>query len=635
MGVFNRHVGQVTYPRMERQDLTQAQLGAFKFTPTDEVRPVFTNLSPLFSPTRHHASTQFSHFTNHDFNQHNLQVSTSPTRVDSTFFNTYIKPDLTNSRIRLGPNVVRAAVDGASPSHKSQHWDAEAFRQAIRSDIMQSNVSSQSILALSVYLADHTQQHQSFGNDCHSANSNLNPAVPIFSAATNGTGVDDSNALYTSLIRALASEQQAHQMTKHALESEKTARVEAETDAQKWLEHNRSLIGSVNLLKSVLQHNMKKEQEQAQQVETPSHHNRSKAPSSEETTILHDAVLNLNATPKDFDDGASIEQSNDDVVSFDLDIPDTPEYASLRKHFSDSTESVSQLQIEPMDSDQLISISSEETALHSVTVQSVKLSNKSLHNPTKDTEPTVLKNKPNTESLPTIMAMPFDVPVKWIQGGIFEDDQDKINHLGFVSAQRMTNFYKHPVRYLPRKSEKNLYRTVMIDFIPQGTEYAEILKNVRGGAIESVQLFDPIGSSTDFMTARIVFNYELGARSVYMHGQKTGLRIKGQKVRVWQVLEPTYPRNANLENEIFEEGYTRLLLIENATDTALAMLPTKLAYQFKAGFVINVTRSYDNLPMVEFTSVAECSRALHILINDADFGGSRFDFEEDPCCDAY
>ena len=59
--------------------------------------------------------------------------------------------------------------------------------------------------------------------------------------------------------------------------------------------------------------------------------------------------------------------------------------------------------------------------------------------------------------------------------------------------------------------DKNLFRTVMIDFIPIGSTYKDVLSQVCGGSLEQIQLFEPVGNVTNFMTARVVFNYELGA----------------------------------------------------------------------------------------------------------------------------
>lgn len=95
------------YPSMERQDLTQAQLGSFKFTPVDEVAPP-SHPHPLLLQ-QYHQALQNGGFFNHT-------VSSPDATNDPTFFNQQIKPSLDNSRLRLGPAAVRAAVECASTS---------------------------------------------------------------------------------------------------------------------------------------------------------------------------------------------------------------------------------------------------------------------------------------------------------------------------------------------------------------------------------------------------------------------------------------------------------------------------------------------------------------------------------------
>lgn len=101
-------------------------------------------------------------------------------------------------------------------------------------------------------------------------------------------------------------------------------------------------------------------------------------------------------------------------------------------------------------------------------------------------------------------------------------------------------FWQHPVRFLPNPTEKNLYRTVMIDYIPPGATYQDVLSHVRTGALESIQMFPPLRGSTDYFTARVVFAYERPAVSMVMRYQKRfnqgePVKINGTPVRIWQV----------------------------------------------------------------------------------------------------
>lgn len=58
----------------------------------------------------------------------------------------------------------------------------------------------------------------------------------------------------SSLLRALESEQEAHEVTKSQLEHEATHRREAEAETQRLAEHNKSLLNSIKLLQSTVKH---------------------------------------------------------------------------------------------------------------------------------------------------------------------------------------------------------------------------------------------------------------------------------------------------------------------------------------------------------------------------------------------
>lgn len=190
----------------------------------------------------------------------------------------------------------------------------------------------------------------------------------------------------------------------------------------------------------------------------------------------------------------------------------------------------------------------------------------------------------------------------------------------------------------------------MIDFIPFGTPYSDVLAEIRGGTIESVQLYGPIGCATDFVTARVVFTHELGAINLYkvgslaslyavanhiQRGQDPGINVNGKRVRVWQVLEPTYPKNKILEEDIHQNGHTRILIVNAPIDDIDQVLKRKLLPQITQGLVLDIGRSYDGVPIVEFTSIEEATKALHVLLDDREFAGSDFDFDEDYCATQY
>ena len=118
-------------------------------------------------------------------------------------------------------------------------------------------------------------------------------------------------------------------------------------------------------------------------------------------------------------------------------------------------------------------------------------------------------------------------------------------------------------------------------------------------------------------------------------GQDPGIRINGQQVRVWQVLEATYPKNRELEEAIYVNGHTRILIVEAPHDNIDEVLKRKLKKQIEAGLVLDIGRSHDGMPVVEFTSIEEATKALRRFLEDPVFGGSNFDFEDDYCAAKY
>ena len=116
------------YPPMERQDLNQSQLGSFKFTPVDPVTPIDTltltaknMLDQEFSRRQRVTEASASSAGPFQDNGSTLSSGRAPPQLmnsaaDTDFFNKHIKPDLEDSRLRLGPAAVRTAVDGGSPA---------------------------------------------------------------------------------------------------------------------------------------------------------------------------------------------------------------------------------------------------------------------------------------------------------------------------------------------------------------------------------------------------------------------------------------------------------------------------------------------------------------------------------------
>lgn len=163
---------QVHYPSIERQDLTQGQLGSFKFTPVDSTSYPTPSFEPRGEARRlwqaraqararmrggrdqksaleRGAWQQYSHRARsqspNKFDQNDssyasaMSQSTQPQTPDSlrdqTFFNEHVKQDLEDSRLRLGATGFRSAVRGNSPERGSIHYP-ERHNQVSHSPIL-------------------------------------------------------------------------------------------------------------------------------------------------------------------------------------------------------------------------------------------------------------------------------------------------------------------------------------------------------------------------------------------------------------------------------------------------------------------------------------------------------------------
>ncbi|KAK5209958.1 hypothetical protein LTR41_004590 [Exophiala xenobiotica] len=250
----------------------------------------------------------------------------------------------------------------------------------------------------------------------------------------------------------------------------------------------------------------------------------------------------------------------------------------------------------------------------------------------------------SSESIPSapqriIVKMPstFEGEPKWSvnkDNPIFNDDEEMWRVCDGASADwiRNSRFPEYPVRYLPEKAVGafNAYRTVMIDDIPLGTTVKDVLEVVRGGTLQSIQLFPPIGRVNPHMTARIVFVYESAADRMYKQQEKAPFIINGAPVRTWKPIDPTYPCSAEIEEAMFGgEQASRIVLIGEIMDDRFAMLEPKMQRLNLAHAAIDYSWTIDGYGSIEFTDVKTAIKAMKELKRDRDFVGADFRYDDD------
>lgn len=148
------------------------------------------------------------------------------------------------------------------------------------------------------------------------------PLSLMNSESTNGSSLDHGN-INASVLRALESEQAAHEATKVQLENEINARHEAEAETMRLAECNKGLVNSINLLKSTVRHMVNKENDnipdQTSLDRAVKEYHKDVENKPPPDTILYDVLSNYTTTTKTVKNGQEI------TSTFNLDLLNTPD----------------------------------------------------------------------------------------------------------------------------------------------------------------------------------------------------------------------------------------------------------------------------------------------------------------------
>ncbi|KIW30631.1 hypothetical protein, variant 1 [Cladophialophora immunda] len=773
------------YPPMERQDLNQSQLGSFKFTPVDPV----SNIQTLTQSAKHYLEQQLSRrlprgaaplaagssqnkpnaFT--DMSPEKSVPYSNPSSVDASFFNKHIKPDLGDSRLRLGPAALRSAVEGAASPTKSvsvtpvqQELDA-TLRQHQQTNSFNAPelVSSQPQVPLM----------------------DLKSAIFTLDGGLVGQSRSDSTSFTETLCVALANEQRAHNATKAALAEKIDRCILMESQIRRNRQQITSMTTTIKSLGAIVKHNangskgkppvawwyetdvsedndevaLREFYREYQKVKDAA---KEKDQYKEEEQHTEEERPGTGVSAKKDTTGVVVAPSSDvvdDAELYNLDLLKKPTFdnsadsvlrRTLRKHFSiddnadDGKPPMTPTRRRPS-INRLIDISPEssgeakekdktereydmgtpkkETLVDNSANDSQQRLNASTTNPSqvrlltaqnpvlelppaivakygqrpveppaqaleekaevflrKDTlskppsndehygkfsPPSSIANDHNDPSATDIVSpiaahsrSRITVQVgdnlhgepKWLinkDNPIFESEQEKMQAIVECgNAWRQNSpFIHHPVRYLPEDAAgtADAYRTVMVDAIPVGSTIPDVLSIVKGGSLESIQLFPPIGKVTTVMTARIVFNYEESAHNMIKHQEarsgeaKDGNRFKinGLAVRCWMPTDPTYPRNDELERKVLgKPGASRIILLDNIDEYTYNLIPYKIKPPH-AQHVIEYSYTLDGCVSIEFTDVKTAIMVMDMLRGDRDLWDAIFQYDTDYTCTPY
>ena len=138
-------------------------------------------------------------------------------------------------------------------------------------------------------------------------------------------------------------------------------------------------------------------------------------------------------------------------------------------------------------------------------------------------------------------------------------------------------FFKHGIHFVPRPTEHDFYRTVIISGLPLSITMEALLNKVRGGVLIDAKLLNTaklMGSNT----ALVTFLHEHPALAFEDHAKKYPIIFSNFFAQVAVIPTPTFPISIDLRTSI-EEARTRCLEIHGLPPNISAKFKTR-AHQF-------------------------------------------------------
>lgn len=229
----------------------------------------------------------------------------------------------------------------------------------------------------------------------------------------------------------------------------------------------------------------------------------------------------------------------------------------------------------------------------------------------------------------------FDI--RWALGKatVFDNPHEEVaaaRHPGNIIGRRLSEnmFFQWGLRYIPSAPAVNVYRTVLIEKLPQGISLDQILPRIRGGQIYSATLCDTT-NLTQYWTALIIFVHEAGASSFLRRVEQEGLYVGFTAVSVRRVPTPTYLFNPSLMQGIRQQGRTRCLAVCSPEPTLKAILHKILT---NSGLSEQVEcfgeKDPEGATSIRFHSIKAAVRAYEVLVDTKNLKLA-VDFIADPC----
>jgi hypothetical protein len=236
---------------------------------------------------------------------------------------------------------------------------------------------------------------------------------------------------------------------------------------------------------------------------------------------------------------------------------------------------------------------------------------------------------------------PFDRWLRWAinHSGVFDNPEEEIlaTQLGasrheLYKGLNDNAFFQWGLRFMPKLGDDNVFRTVVIEDLPNTVTLDQILPRIRGGAIFSASLTDTRAIS-GCPTALITFFYERGALNFLYRVAREGFYVGFSPAQVCPVPTPTYRMAPDVEIQVRRLGHTRCLVVHTPHGKEIREEIHRVLGQSRLRQYVECfgERELKGEVTVRFHSVQMASVACMTLMKDPKFKGLLVKFAPDPC----
>ena len=195
------------------------------------------------------------------------------------------------------------------------------------------------------------------------------------------------------------------------------------------------------------------------------------------------------------------------------------------------------------------------------------------------------------------------------------------------------DLFRYGIRYNPEHTVQNVYRTVLIEGLPDTVTLEELLNKVRGGCVLSTKLCDTY-TITGSCSALVTFLNESAAHQYQDFAASHTIYVSGLAVKVSMLSTPTWPMKIPLRKAIFDYHHTRCLEVTNLphhiTLSAL-QLDLRVCSSMDCDMVEYLQVRHDGILDIRFSSVNAAGQAFGLLTCRAKYRPCSVRFSPDPC----